>query len=128
MDLDLRRKVHACVDRFQSGKNLKTNLPKTEKIKLKYLSQPNEELQLDFHGTLKGIKQKRYILVGVHRFSKWPVATVTSGTSSSIAVAFMEQYIITYGIPEKIVTDQGTAFTGRKFRQFCGKYIFRFRV
>ena len=31
MDLDLRRKIHECVGCFQSGKNLKTKLPKTEK-------------------------------------------------------------------------------------------------
>ena len=34
----------------------------------------------------------------------------------------MEEYIFTYGIPEKIVTDKGTAFTGKNFRQFCGQY------
>ena len=50
------------------------------------------------------------------------IASVASGPSSRISIAFMEEYISTYGIPEKIVTDQGTAFTGKRFRQFCGRY------
>ena len=59
MDLDLRRKVHECMGCFQSGKNLKTKLPKTEKNKLKYPSQPNEERQLDFHGPIDGVRGKK---------------------------------------------------------------------
>ena len=33
----------------------------------------------------------------------------------------METYISTYGIPERIITDQGTAFTGNEFKRFCGR-------
>ena len=33
----------------------------------------------------------------------------------------MENYISTSGIPEKIVTDQDVAFTGKEFRKFGGK-------
>ena len=33
----------------------------------------------------------------------------------------MESYISPYGIPERIVTDQGTAFTGQGFKKFCGR-------
>ena len=35
MEMDLRRKVQECVGCFQSGKNLKTKLPKTEKKQTK---------------------------------------------------------------------------------------------
>ena len=93
-------------------KNLNT---KNRIKKLKYPLQPNEELQLDFHGPIEGPGPKRWILVGVLRFSKWPLASVVGSTSAKSAVKFMEDYITTYGIPEKIVTDQGTAFTGPEF-------------
>ena len=33
----------------------------------------------------------------------------------------METYISTYGVPERILTDQGTAFTGNEFQRFCGR-------
>ena len=57
--------------------------------------------------------KKKWILVGVERFSKWPVASAVGGVTSKIAVTFMD--INTYGIPEKIVTSQDTAFTEKEF-------------
>ena len=60
-------------------------------------------------------------MVGVDQFSKWPVASVVGGVNAKIAVKFMEDYIPTYGTPKKIITRQGTAFTGKEFRKFCGK-------
>ena len=57
---------------------------------------------------------------GRYRFSKWPVASVVGSTTAQIAVKFIESYITTYGVPEKIVTDQGTAFAGRELENVCG--------
>ena len=54
-------------------------------------------------------------------FSRWPVACVVVNTSARIAIKLMEDYMATYGIPERIVTDQDTAFTGKEFRKFGGK-------
>ena len=50
MDADLRRKVSECVGCYQAGKNIKPSLPSTEKSVIPYPNQPNEEIQLDFHG------------------------------------------------------------------------------
>ena len=58
-------------------------------------------MQQDFHGPIEGQNQKRWILVGVDRFSKWLVASVVGGVTSRIAITFMEDYIATYGVPEK---------------------------
>ena len=33
----------------------------------------------------------------------------------------MEEYTSTYGIPERIITRQGIAFTGKEFRKICGR-------
>ena len=114
-------KTMECVGCYRAGKNWKTKTPQTEKNEFKYLSQPNEELQLDFHGTIEGSGPKRWILLGVDRFLKLPVASVVGSTTARIMVKFMENYITTYGLPEKIVTDQGTVFTGREFKRFCGR-------
>ena len=121
MDSDSWRKVTERVGCYQAGKNIKTTLLKTENTKLKEPSQPNEEIQLDINGPIEGPGPKRWLLVGVERFSKWLVASVVGSTSSKIAVKFMESYISTYGIPEKILTNQRTAFTGREFKNFCGR-------
>ena len=54
MDSDLRRKIIQCVGCYNAGKNIKPTIPKTERSVLNYPSQPNEEIQLDCHGTLEG--------------------------------------------------------------------------
>ena len=102
-----------------SGKNIKPNIPSTEKNELPKLENPNEEIQLDFIGPIKIKHRNIYILLSVDRYSKWPAACLTSTTNGTTAVKFLEQYIKLNGIPKVIRTDQGTAFTGKIFRNFC---------
>ena len=54
MDADLRRKITECIGCYQAGKIIKSTLPKTERSVIPYPTQPNEQIQLDFHGLLEG--------------------------------------------------------------------------
>ena len=54
IDANLRRKITECVGCYQAGKNIKSTIPKTERLVLKYPSQPNEEIQLNFLEPLEG--------------------------------------------------------------------------
>jgi transposase InsO family protein len=69
-----------------------------------------------FRTTLGG---NRFILVVVDKFTKWievrPVAKVTSEE----AVKFMQDITHHFGVPNRIITDLGTAFTGSAFWDFC---------
>ena len=86
---DIREKVNRCNPCRLSGKNLKTQLPNTERNKLELLSEPNLELQLDFAGPIKSRSQgKLYILVSVDRFSKRPTAMICKNTDSKTVVKF----------------------------------------
>ena len=68
---EIREKSENCPSLRASGENLKTQLPSTEKNNLDILSQPNQEIQLDFAGPIKSkTRGNVYILVSVDRFSK----------------------------------------------------------
>ena len=74
---DISRKCNSCIPCRMSGKNIKPNLPSTEKNRLPRLNSPNEEIQLDFIGPLNVNNRKLFILLSVDRYSKWPAACLT---------------------------------------------------
>ena len=70
---EIREKAENCPCCRASGKNLTTQLPSTEKNNPENLSEPNQEIHLDFAGPIKSkTRGDVYILVAVDRFSKWP--------------------------------------------------------
>ena len=68
-----------------------------------------------FRTALGGYK---HIIVTVDKFTKWievrPVAKVTS----SEAAKFIEDITHHFGVPNRIITDLGSAFTGSEFWDF----------
>ena len=108
-----------------SGKSIKPNLPQTEKNSLSPLSNPNEEVQLDFIGPITENNRRFYILKFIDRFRKWPAASYCTSTDGGTAVRFLEQYIRLNGIPKPIRTDKATALTGRLFRKICKSHYIR---
>jgi hypothetical protein len=69
-----------------------------------------------FHTTPGGYK---HILVAVDKFTKWievrPIAKVTSEEE----VKFIGDIKHRFGVPNRIITDLGKAFTGSVFWDFC---------
>ena len=61
----------------------------------------------------------KHVIVAVDKFTKWievrPVAKVTS----SEAAKFIEDITHRFGVPNRIITDLGSAFTGSEFWDFC---------
>ena len=60
-----------------------------------------------------------HLLVAVDKFSKWIEAKPISRVHSEEAVAFFTDIIYRFRIPNAIITDNGTQFTGKKFLSFC---------
>jgi hypothetical protein len=57
----------------------------------------------------------RFILVAVDKFTKWiEVRPVVKVTSEEVA-KFMQDVTHRFGVPNRIITDLGTAFTGSAF-------------
>jgi hypothetical protein len=57
--------------------------------------------------------------VAVDKFSKWIDARPIVNVHSEEAVSFFTDIIYRFGIPNKIITDNVTQFTGKKFLNFC---------
>ena len=74
---EIQEKAETCHSCRTAGKNLKTQIPQTEVNRLEILTEPGQEIQLDFAGPIKSKSRGDvYILVAVDRFSKWPTAQV----------------------------------------------------
>jgi transposase InsO family protein len=56
---------------------------------------------------------------GGQKFSKWIEAQSIVNVRSEEAVSFFIDIIYRFGIPNTIITDNGTQFTGKKFLNFC---------
>ena len=121
----IQKKCETFLPCKMSGKNIKPNIPNTEKNSLPLLNIPNEEIQLDFIGPITERNRRFYILLSVDRCSKWPAASFCASTDGETAVKFLEQYIRLNGVPKTIRTDKTTAFTGRLFRDFCKKHYIK---
>ena len=111
-----------CKQCLDQGKNLKPIISKSKLGTLPKLSEPNEELQLDFAGPTidkKNNKNEHYILAAVDRFSRYPSALVHSSCDTQTAMEFLNQYCKFHGIPRSIRCDQAQAFKSRAFEIYC---------
>jgi transposase InsO family protein len=60
-----------------------------------------------------------YLLVVVDKFSKWIEAVLVTNQEATTAVKFFESIIYPYGVPNNIITDNGTNFTSGEFQEFA---------
>jgi hypothetical protein len=61
----------------------------------------------------------RYLFVAIDKFTKWPKATPVVSITQSAAVAFLKSIVYRFGVPSRIITDNGTQFTSRVFQEYC---------
>jgi transposase InsO family protein len=63
-----------------------------------------------------------HLLVAVDKFSKWIEARPITNLRAEQAVSFFTDIIHHFGVPNSIITNNGSQFTGRKFLEFCDKH------
>jgi transposase InsO family protein len=63
-----------------------------------------------------------YLLVAIDKFSKWIEAVPVTNQEATTAVKFFESIIYRYGIPNSIITDNGTNFTAGEFQQLTKEF------
>jgi transposase InsO family protein len=66
-----------------------------------------------------------HLLVAIDKFSKWIEVRPLNNIRSKQAVAFFTNIIHRFRVPNSIITDNGTQFTGRKFLDFCEDHHIR---
>jgi transposase InsO family protein len=75
---------------------------------------------LDLVGPLqKAPRGFTHLLVAIDKFSKWIEVRPLTSIKSKQAVVFFTNIIHRFGIPNSIITDNGTQFTWKKFLDFC---------
>jgi transposase InsO family protein len=64
----------------------------------------------------------RYLFVGVDTFTKWMKVVPTVNITQDAAVKFLQSIIYRFGMPIRILTDNGTQFKGAKFARCCVEF------
>jgi transposase InsO family protein len=64
-------------------------------------------------------------LVAIDKFSKWVEVRPITNLRAEQAVMFFTDIVYRFGVPNSIITDNGSQFTGRKFLEFCDKFHIR---
>jgi ribonuclease HI/transposase InsO family protein len=81
---------------------------------------------LDIVGSLrKAPGGYTHLLVAIDKFSKWVEVRPITNLRAEQAVTFFTDMIYRFGVPNSIITDNGSQFTGRKFLEFCDKFHIR---
>ena len=80
-------------------------------------SKPWQRVHLDFAGPFQG----SMFLVAVDAFSKWPEVRVMSSTTVPVTLEVLREWFSVHGIPEQVVTDNGSQFTADAFKVFMDR-------
>ena len=86
------------------------------------VSYPMELIHLDFHtlGGKAGDTKSTNILVVTDHFTKYAQAYITpKQTAIVVAHTLWENFLVHYGWPEKILTDQGKSIENNLFQELC---------
>jgi hypothetical protein len=61
----------------------------------------------------------RFLFVAIDKFTKWPEANPVVNITQGAAVAFLRSIVCRFGVPSRIITNNGTQFTSRLFQEYC---------
>jgi transposase InsO family protein len=102
-----------------------THLP-TQALQTIPITWPFAVWGLDLVGPLqKAPGGYMHLLVAIDKFSKWIEVRPLNSIRSEQEVVFFTNFIHRFGVPNSIITDNGTQFTGRKFLDFCEDHHIR---
>ena len=76
-----------------------------------------KRIHIDFAGPFNGLSY----LVVVDAFSKWPETFIMSSTTSEKTISVLRTLFSRTGVPQILVSDNGTQFASREFKMFMEK-------
>ena len=79
--------------------------------------QPWSRIHVDYAGPFQG----KMFLIVVDAHSKWMEVAIVNSATSSVTIEKLRSMFATHGLPVKLVSDNGSAFTSHEFEQFLQK-------
>ena len=110
IDTDIEQKAKKC---NQCQTNQK-RLPVAPLHPWEWPGKPWSRIHIDYAGPFQG----RMFLVIVDSHSKWLEVHVTHSASSAVTIEKLQTTFAALGLPEIIVSDNGTSFTSQEFQTF----------
>ena len=101
MRKDIEQKVEDCTACSATGKNLKHQIPKNQYGNLEKLSEPGQELQIDFtwKSHNKNLNREPQNLMAIDRLNKWPTAKRFKLSELKEVISFLSNQFNLYGFP-----------------------------
>ena len=103
-----------------------SNIPRSHPEKLASMTSPwpFAVWGIDLIGPLPTARPAfKYAVVAVDYFTKWAEAKSLATISNKKVQNFVSKAIICrFGIPQEIVSDNGTQFDSKEFREFCNEF------
>ena len=110
LDKSLEQKVKTC-DACQRSRNLPAAAPIQP---WEWPERPWSRLHVDYAGPLLG----HMFLVVVDAHSKWMEVKMVKNATSSTTITVLRSIFAAHGIPELLVSDNGSVFTSAEFKNF----------
>ncbi|XP_053548920.1 uncharacterized protein K02A2.6-like [Bombina bombina] len=110
IDKDIENYVMACKGCVQA----QGQLPRGAVQPWDWPTTPWERLHLDFAGPIEGISY--LIIIDAH--SKWPEVIPMTRTTTTEVISVLERLFSVFGLPRKLVTDNGPQFVSQDFQNF----------
>ena len=113
MDEDVANHVKQCAA-CQTTSNKGTR-PAAPLAPLPIPTAPNRRVHVDLFGPIKGQENKKgYVLVMTDAFSKLvSLRAIDDKEAETVAQAFLEGWVYTYGVPKVVLSDQGREFVNK---------------
>ncbi|XP_015266723.1 PREDICTED: uncharacterized protein K02A2.6-like [Gekko japonicus] len=103
--------IESWVRRCQTCQEVQPNPPSAPAQSWESTHKPWSQLHLDFAGPFQGLT----FLITVDSYSKWLEVSPVSTTSTKAVIRCLRRLFATHGLPNTIVSDNGTAFTSAEY-------------
>ena len=83
---------------------------------------PLQLIATDFIGPMPLLGGKRYLLVIIDAFSRFPEVYPVSDMTVGIVISCFKDFFARYGFPDKILSDRGAQFESTEFKQYLERF------
>ncbi|XP_065076073.1 uncharacterized protein K02A2.6-like [Ochlerotatus camptorhynchus] len=110
IDSDIAAHVKACRHCAVAAKSP----PKAPPLSWPKSTYPWQRVHIDYTGPIEG----EYFLLSVDSYSKWVEIVRTKSITATATIGILRSLFVRLGMPETLVSDNGTQFTSAEFAQF----------